>query len=615
MDYCIYCMAELSDRAAKFCPVCGKSLAYDCPSHHLMPGTLLSRKYLVGVAIGEGGFGITYIGRDLNLEMKVAIKEYYPNGYANRNNTASPGVTEPKTADRREYFDRGRRRFLREARALAKFSGEPGIVDVRDFFEENNTAYIVMEYLEGQTLKEYLLKNGVIPGDTVIQMLVPVMRSLQKVHKEGIVHRDISPDNIMLVGNQVKLLDFGAARSISSEDQKSLSVLLKPGYAPEEQYRSRGNQGPWSDVYALCATIYKCITGNTPDDSTERLVNDSLKKPSELGVEISPKVEMAIMKGLAVFAENRYQNIEELMVALFESDEKTQVLSNAAAGVVDDDNKTYWGPASGVGSRRGGSTRTGSSHSSGKPGPVMDPPDNTGTGDKAAEEKKERKNKKKTIRIIAICCAVLIVAAVGGILLYGTLDTDSSKGSSDEEATETDAPHLSLDEEDLDFTVFGHTYSYPFTLKEFTDNGWVPNEDSLSTKLEPDKASWLYLSQEGVSLMISFINDTQEARMMTECTIRSFFLTGFENSDFKTHQGFSGEIDRAQIEDLYGTPHFLQENDYGLWLHYTGDGIRYDDRDEYGWYSLKDGFRGEIVFANVELGNQITYYLPEYFPE
>ena len=187
---------------------------------------------------------------------------------------------------------------------------------MQDFFEENNTAYIVMEYLDGETLKKHLQKKGTLPWRETVEMLMPVMRSLERVHQAGLIHRDISPDNIMLVGSRVKLLDFGAARDVSPEAGKSLSILLKPGYAPEEQYRTRGNQGPWTDIYGLCATIYKCVTGVTPEASIDRLAQDDVKNPSELGVAIDRKAEKIIMKGMAVYAANRYQNIGELLADL-----------------------------------------------------------------------------------------------------------------------------------------------------------------------------------------------------------------------------------------------------------------------------------------------------------
>lgn len=336
MNYCPYCMEPLAQEQ-NFCTHCGKSKNYVAPAHHLLPGTLLRDRYMVGAALGEGGFGITYIGRDINLDMPVAIKEYFPSGFVSRSNKISPTIDNPTTTDRKEFFEKGCEKFLQEARILAKFSGRPGIVDVRDFFDQNNTAYIVMEYLKGETLKELLHRSGTMPYNKVLQMLMPVFESLKEVHKKGLIHRDISPDNIMLVDIGAKLLDFGAARDVASMDNKSVSVILKPGYAPEEQYRTRGAQGPWTDIYALCATMYKCITGITPDDSIERNYNDTLKPPSHLGIAIAPAFEAALMKGLAINHINRYQNIDELLAGFNGKDDgsdKTVLLDDGSESTV-----------------------------------------------------------------------------------------------------------------------------------------------------------------------------------------------------------------------------------------------------------------------------------------
>lgn len=259
------------------------------------PGTILNERYRIESVLGRGGFGITYKGYDLKLNMPVAIKEY-----------AISGWEEP------ELIEKGKQKFLTEARALAQFHENPGVVDVRDFFEANKTAYIVMEYLDGKDLRE-TLKETCFTADEIFSMMRPVMDVLEKMHAAGILHRDISPDNIMLLKNgSVKLMDFGAARVAELADERSVSVVLKGGYAPEEQYRPKGNQGPWTDIYALCATIYKCITGITPDDALERSHKDRLEWPSELGVEISLLQEDVLKKGMAVFAEDRFQTIGEM---------------------------------------------------------------------------------------------------------------------------------------------------------------------------------------------------------------------------------------------------------------------------------------------------------------
>ncbi len=310
--YCYSCMNELKE-GTDYCYHCAKKSTPDNIPHHLAPGTILENKYLVGNALGEGGFGITYIGYDLNLDLKIAIKEFYPSGYANRNNTVSNKVT-LNYQNNGEYFKKGRDSFLREAKSIAKFSKESGIVDVRDFFTENDTAYIIMEYIDGVTLSKHTSEKGLFDACEIFKLMIPIMKSLEKMHKEGIIHRDISPDNIMYTEDgTLKLMDFGSARYFSGAEQKTMSVVLKPGYAPYEQYSSNGNQGPWTDVYGLCATLYKCITGKAPVDSLDRCQNDTLKKPSELGINIPPSLENVLMYGLAVYHDNRCQSMEELI--------------------------------------------------------------------------------------------------------------------------------------------------------------------------------------------------------------------------------------------------------------------------------------------------------------
>ena len=284
----------------------------------LYKGVVLKNRYEIQGLIGQGGFGITYIGLDRTLNMRVAIKEFYPQGAVIRNNSISNNIT-VSGIDKKEFFYKGKEQFLREARILAQFNDQEGIVDVIDFFEENNTAYIIMKYLEGITLKEYIKQNGVMSIQDILELLVPVMEALDVVHQNGVIHRDVSPDNIMIqVNGRVKLMDFGAARAYTEFGGKSRSIVLKPGYAPPEQYQTHGIQGPWTDIYALSATIYSCITGHRPPDAVERVMEDSIKTPSELGIRIPLKMEHAIMKGMNVKTRDRYQNLREFTQDLYE---------------------------------------------------------------------------------------------------------------------------------------------------------------------------------------------------------------------------------------------------------------------------------------------------------
>lgn len=259
----------------------------------LPEGSVLNGKYRICRLIGTGGFGRTYLAEDQLLAIPVAVKE----------------LTNPA--------EKGIRQFLEEARLMARFTQDLGMVNVRDFFEANGTAYLVMEYLDGEDLKDYIGEHGPMEADRILEMLRPVMGALSLIHREGYIHRDVSPDNIRMTGDgRLKLLDFGAAREVTDEEG-TVTVMQKRGYTPEEQYRARVYQGPWTDVYALCAVIYYCVTGRTPVDCIQRLFFDDLKRPSELGAAISPRQEEALMKGLALRKENRWQSVEELWAAFF----------------------------------------------------------------------------------------------------------------------------------------------------------------------------------------------------------------------------------------------------------------------------------------------------------
>lgn len=287
-------------------------------NHVLRDGTLLGGRYRIVKCLGEGGFGITYLGTDIKLDLQVAIKEYYPTGHVTRECNTTNKVT-VFTGPSQEFFAKDRSKFLSEAKILAKFANLPGIVSVSDFFDDNNTSYIVMEYLDGITLEQYVVsRGGRISAAECLEKVRPVIESMREIHATGLIHRDISPDNIMLTSHgQTKLIDFGTAREVVRGQDRSLSIMLKPGYAPEEQYRSHGNQGPWTDVYAMCGTIYRCITGCVPVESLERLAGGGIKSPSSLGVSMPDYQENAIMRGLAVNANYRTRSMDELYTMLY----------------------------------------------------------------------------------------------------------------------------------------------------------------------------------------------------------------------------------------------------------------------------------------------------------
>ena len=323
---CYGCFQE--KEPGSLCPHCGFDENAEQPYLALPLGTLLNGRYMLGKVLGVGGFGITYLGYDLTLEIRVAIKEYLPSSIATRHvdryNVTLTGRVE---AD----YQYGMERFLDEAKILAKLQNTPHIVSVQNYFQENNTAYFVMEYIDGMSLKAYLATQGdKIPYAQALTILQPIMEALIQVHGMNLLHRDISPDNIYITSQgESRLLDFGAAR-FALGDGKSISVILKHGYAPEEQYVSHGNQGPWTDVYAMGATLYRCITGQLPPDSMDRLRGDTLKSPSELGVRLPRNIEQAILKALAVKTQDRFSNMGAFLRALTG---RTSVQEQVAASV------------------------------------------------------------------------------------------------------------------------------------------------------------------------------------------------------------------------------------------------------------------------------------------
>jgi serine/threonine protein kinase len=302
------------------CPFCG----YDRTENEekyplaLRGGSVLAGQYIVGHVLGQGGFGITYLAFDHLLGIKVAIKEFMPEGMGTR----LPGTTQVTVyaGERQDYFNYGAERFLEEARVLAKFIGNRNIAGVKNFFIENNTSYFVMDYIEGISFKNHI-KNcgGKIGYEEALRILVPVLRALADVHREGLIHRDVTPDNIIISKDgEVKLLDFGSARYNLGDKSKSLDVILKAGYAPKEQYLRHGKQGSWTDVYSVAACFYFSITGNLPPEALERMEEDELAEFFAYGIKLPAYLNEAIMKGLEINANDRFQSASEFLQAIEE---------------------------------------------------------------------------------------------------------------------------------------------------------------------------------------------------------------------------------------------------------------------------------------------------------
>lgn len=354
MKRCLNCM-ELIDDEYDVCPYCG--FVEGTPPeiiNHLYPGMKLNNgRYIVGTVSNFGGFGVVYRAWDTQLEIMVAIKECFPPNLVTRT-SGEARVALLSGGIRRAQFLNQMGLLLEEAKNTAQFGDHPNIVNVFTRFEDNGTAYMVMEYMEGVTLKEYLKQNnGKLDVDTTITILLSVIKALKEVHKRGMLHRDIAPDNIFILQNgTVKLFDFGAGKFADEDKNLQRENVVKPGYTPPEQYDDKSTQGPWTDIYALAATMYRCITGIVPDESTNRkeaLYNkepDTVKALHEVDKFIPEYIDSSLMRAMSVTPKFRFQSVNEFEEAIlnkktFRSEEeerkfllRRRLISVACVGLV-----------------------------------------------------------------------------------------------------------------------------------------------------------------------------------------------------------------------------------------------------------------------------------------
>lgn len=315
---CFKCMKEI-DEHTFLCPHCGFDNEHiDGPEYAMKPGTILHEQYLIGTVLGQGGFGITYVGYDISLELKVCIKEYYPMGQVSRSSEISNTVNWNRTQITQEQWENSCRNFIKEAQRVEQIFNLPGVVRIRNTFFENDSAYIVMDYIEGITLKDKLKQSGPMTFEECKKLFVPLMKSLEELHRQNVIHRDISPDNIMVADDgRLCLLDLDASKAIEDLHEGMSKLVMKKGFSPPEQYSTGVEIGPWTDVYALTATMYYCITGKMMPDALDRMMKSTeISFDNGYGKELTSEMKDIFRKGMDVRKESRIQTVTELQEAL-----------------------------------------------------------------------------------------------------------------------------------------------------------------------------------------------------------------------------------------------------------------------------------------------------------
>ena len=310
--FCLSCMTKLSGGEI-VCPACGKAVTAEGTPGLLPAGTMLAGRYLTGFALGESGSSVTYVGRDLRLETRVRVREYFPREMAARDESTGRVTA---GGDNAAPFEQGKAAFLREARKTALLKDDPSAAT--DLFETNGTAFAVLPYTEEQPLTDWLKRNGAVSPEYALALFAPVLRQLEREEARGLLRCHLSPESFSVCDGSLLLTGTGAPGG-------RVPAFLKAGYAPEELYRKSGEPGPWTDVYSVCAVIYRCLTGQPPEEASDRVYRDGLRSPSAMGVYLTAAFEEALMKGLSIYREDRFPDCAALFEAIYRN-------RNAAAG-------------------------------------------------------------------------------------------------------------------------------------------------------------------------------------------------------------------------------------------------------------------------------------------
>ena len=587
MRYCYNCFQSMADGAA-VCPSCGYKASAQTDKYPmaLPPGTVLNGRYILGRVLGQGGFGITYVAQDHKTGSLVAVKEYFPDTMAAR--TGGPSVS-AYTGQREENFLYGKECFLNEAKTLAEFIGNPNIVRVHSYFEENNTAYFVMDYVQGTSLQDYLKQRGRLSWEETKHILEPVIEALASVHSRGVIHRDVTPDNIYITNDgTVKLLDFGAARYSLGDKSRSLDVVLKHGYAPREQYSRHGRQGPYTDVYALGATFYYCLTGRLPPDSIDRQDEDEFILPSSLGVKLPAKAEDALCKALAVSAQDRFQSMGEFYLALNEGGQEP------APPVPPRPQPEPPGPAP-------------EPFPGPEPGPVPAPgpapaPEPTPAPRPGPISPVQKRLPKWALPAAGACAAVVLCVALAAALSgqgdqklsvddTSTLSTVSFSSESSEESSS--ASQVMLTEEDLEPSSDTETVSLEIRTTYYDETGAIEDYDTYEYDAWGNRLRHIYFLADGtVDRYYQYVYDTQG----NEIESRRYGGDGVPTSWDESSYDENGSQLTSVSYDEDGSVRWRWEYEYDA----SGNKVKslyYDDGEDMlsGWYEYSYDSQGNEV--------------------